>query len=71
MEEKPYGQIVTQKKKEKRLHKIGKDTVGDYIIIGFLIVFAFIAFFPVWYTIVGSAGARAPLWRMSASGRGC
>ncbi len=54
MEEKPYGQIVTQKKKEKRLHKIGKDTVGDYIIIGFLIVFAFIAFFPVWYTIVGS-----------------
>ena len=46
MEEKPYGQIVTQKKKEKRLHKIGKDTVGDYIIIGFLIVFAFIAFSP-------------------------
>lgn len=54
MEEKLQGKTTAPKPKEKRLHKMGKDTVGDYIIIAFLIIFAFVAFFPIWYTIVGS-----------------
>ena len=41
-------------KKEQKLHKLGKNTWVDYIIIAFLIIFAFCAFYPMWYVIAGS-----------------
>lgn len=45
---------VKTKSKNKRLHKLGKDTFGDYVIIAFLVLFALIAFYPIWYVIIGS-----------------
>lgn len=44
----------TQKKRRQKLHKLGKDTAADYVIIFFMIVYAFVAFYPIQYTVVGS-----------------
>lgn len=38
----------------KRGRKLKRDTVGDYVIIGILIIFAFLTVFPMWYVVVGS-----------------
>ena len=42
------------KKKEKKLQKIGKNTPVDYMIIIVLAIFAFVCFYPIWYTLIGS-----------------
>ena len=41
-------------KKEKKLSKLGQDTALDYFLMAFLALFAFIAFYPMWYVLIGS-----------------